>query len=273
MKQVGKRVMMKRNLCSLSSIILSLFCLLSCGIEAYYYIDYIPDGYVEMDRVYTARITLPSTGAEGYSNYFDNFIIFYRIYISGINFLAPVVTPQERRDINQTLDVHFNSIFSMTDKTSTTVNTSNLETFFSNRDYFQLTIEGSPNITSVLSNGSLGRSLVIDFPSLSGSRPTLTLSGTPDATYVLQRATTGPGISFRPVPDDYYFLNHADLYSNDNANNKEINADVAPNNNTATPQFTYVSMYIAAKGRSYEAPPRYIYSQPTFIGIFMLPDS
>jgi hypothetical protein len=32
-------------------------------------------------------------------------------------------------------------------------------------------------------------------------------------------------------------------------------------------------MYIAAEGRSLETPSRTIYSQPTFIGIFMLADS
>ena len=258
-------------------VLISLCCLLSCGLEAFYYIDYIPDENVTMDRVYNATIRLPGAGADGYSapsDYFDNFIIFYRIYISGDNPVGTVLTSEQRTAINATLNADFGGILSTTDKTSTTVNTSNLENFFYGRNYYQLTLENA-EISDVLSaSRSLGRTLEITFPSVPGQRPSLNL-GQSEPQYALKRAVSGPSINFRPEPLDRFFLNHEDLYNSEKANDRNINADVATRSATAMPanRYTYVAMYIAAAGRSFETPPRNIYSQPTFIGVFMLPDS
>ena len=84
---------------------------------------------------------------------------------------------------------------------------------------------------------------------------------------------SGPGTEFRPEPDNLYFMNHEDLYDTAKAT-KDINADVAGRTTSNPPsRYTYVSMYIAAVGKSYEMPPRNLYSQPTYIGVFMLPES
>ena len=263
--------MSRKLVLALGFIFLSLFCLMSCGLEEYAYIDYIPDANVTMTDVTRATIRLPSSGADGYGNYFDNFIIFYRIYISGDNPTGTILTADQRSAINPTLNFDYNNILSTTDKNSTTVNTSNLESFFYTRNYYQLTLEG-PNISTVLNSGSLGKTLEIDFPYSRGVEPTLNLGTTVD--HILLRADTGPGMSFSPLPDNYYFLNHPDLYSNANASDKMKNADVAGRTITSPPnRYTYVSMYIAAAGKSFDSPPRNLYSQPTFIGIFMLAES
>ena len=242
--------------------------LLSCGLEAFYYIDYIPQGeYNDTNTV----INLPSSSAEGYS-YFNNFIIFYRIYISsGIIQTGRYLIDDSsaRSAINATLNSDFASLSSLTDITSTSVNTSNLEnTFLNTRKYFKLTLEGI-DIDAVLGSQSLGRTLEITFPPNNGIQPTLILNG---ISYILQRDNSEQTKLIEPKPD-LYFLNHPDLYNTANVTDV-LNADVATYTRTdSTPRYTYVSIYIAAKGTSLEMPPRPIYSQPTFIGIFRLAES
>jgi hypothetical protein len=246
--------------------ICALWFLLSCGLEAFYYIDYIPEADYSDTR---AAIRLPSSSAEGYSSYFDNFIIFYRIYSSeSIVNTGPHLqtSATDRTSINTALNSDYQGINPLTDLTSTTVSTANLENTFANRKYFQITLEGA-DIAHVLGSGSLGGTLEFAFPPNPGQRPTITLKET---AYTLQRAVEGPQRIFTPKPNRL-FLNHPDLYNNANATDID-NADVAANTR-AEPRYTYVSLYIAAKGRSLELPPKAIFSQPTFIGIFRLADS
>jgi hypothetical protein len=265
---------------SLGLIIVSLFCLLSCGLEDFSYIDYIPEGNYE--NVFEATVRLPSSSAEGYGTYFTNFIIYYRIYIAGITPSPPIVSTDDlRRELNPALNSDWNGMYPFTDITSTTVNTSNLENTFNSRRYYKLelqTTDGkSARIDNVLSSGSLGKTLTIDFPSLPGSdsKPTLRLNN--ETPYVLLRANSSPSISFNPKPENRYFQNHADLYESANAYSSSnttpaVNADTVAR--TATPdnasRYTYVSMYIAAAGSSNLIA---VASQPTFLGIFRLPES
>jgi hypothetical protein len=244
----------------------ALWCLLSCGLEAFYYIDYIPEAQYFDTRTI---VRLPSSSAEGYSNYFDNFIVFYRIYISEslVNTGPHLQTSSgERNSINTALNSDYTNINPLTDLTSTTVSTANLENSFSNRKYFEMTLEGA-EITHVLGSSSLGGTLEFAFPPNSGVNPTLILNGT---VYTLQRAIEGQSSKFDPKPNRS-FLNHPDLYNNANVTDAD-NADVAVTSRS-DPRYTYVSLYIAAKGRSLELPPKAIFSQPTFIGIFRLADS
>ncbi|MDR0494448.1 MAG: hypothetical protein LBG95_02310 [Treponema sp.] len=255
---------------------LSLFCLLSCGLEAFYYIDYIPEGDYSDNR---AVIRLPSTNDLGYGregSYFTNFILFYRIYMSDLFVpTGPHLTAPDgidRAAINSTLNSDYSGIFSSTDITSTTASISNPETIFFNRGYFMVTLAGE-DIEKILGGGSLGKTLEIFFDPYNGVRPTLSLDGGVTA-YTLQRAVSAPGIPFfqpRPEGNLYRsFLNHADLCNKGFATN-EINRDVAVNyKSQELLRYTYVSMYIAATGKSLEMPPKAIYSQPTFVGIFRL---
>jgi len=253
-------------------VFFSLFCLLSCGLEAFYYIDYIP--YSDIQDTVSATIRLPSSSDEGYSAYFTNFIIFYRIYISDIQErgrIAEAATNNvNNRTLNSALNTDFNSLYSYTDKTSTTVSTANLENMFLNRKYFKVELEGR-EITSVLGSGSLGKRLTISFPDNTGVKPTLSLD---NDVYTLLRDKLSIGsLNFSPVMRSRNFLNHPDLYNPANAT-AEVNADVAKDSKSNVEfLYTYVSMYIAATGKSFELPPRVIYSQPTFIGVFRLAES
>jgi len=261
--------------CALVCIcLLSLGGLLSCGLEAFYYIDYIQwSDYTDT----SSSISLPSRDREGYATYFNSFIIFYRIYISGEfidtgDYLRD--TSSARSLINATLDTDYNRLNPYTDTLSTSVNTSNLESTFFNSRYFLLTLENA-NINNVLGSDSLGQRLDIAFPPNPGAQPTLTVNG---VSYVLKRAVEAPAnqtLVFNPVPATLDLLNHPDLYDRDKAhpNATNINVDVVANSATAEARYTYVSMYIAARGTSLEMPPSTIYSQPTFIGIFRLANS
>jgi hypothetical protein len=266
----------------LGLIFLSLFCLLSCGLEEVSYIDYIPEGdYVSVNR---ATVRLPSSSADGYGSYFTNFIIYYRIYIAGVTPSPPLVNTDDLRgEINPSLRSDWTSMSYLTDITSTTGSTSNLENTFNTRRYYKLeleTIDGNPaRIDNVLSLAARDKTLIIDFPLQPGidSKPTLRLND--ETEYVLLRAnrSTITDTPFYPLPENRYFQNHEDLYESANAysssnSSPTVNADTvsrtADANNSS--ENTYVSMYIAAAGVSNLVA---VYSQPTFLGIFRLPNS
>jgi hypothetical protein len=253
-------------------VVLPLGGLLSCGLEEYYYLDYIPRfDYTDTDAI----ISLPSSSDEGYAAYFDYFIIFYRIYISDQSIPTGMQLESDsgqRSVISSAFNSDFNGLWSLTDITSTSINTTNLENTFSNRNYFLLSLDDNGvNINNELDSDSLGKRLTIAFPT--NDEPTLTIEG--ETARNLRRAVRNQvsGISFEALPDRR-FLNHPDLYNTAITNRR--NADIAainPNDSgRGTPYYTYVSMYIAARGTSREMPPRTIYSQPTFIGIFQLSD-
>jgi len=246
-------------------LVLSLFFLLSCGLEEFYFIDYIPDGSM-VDNTF-ARIQLPADDREGYSSYFSNFVIVYRIYISGEALSGEINTVALRTQINSALNADFLGLNGLTDKTSSSVSSpSNLENSFINRRFFRLTL-ADDNIDNVLGKGSLGGTLDIRFSPVNGERPVLILNG---VSHTLQRAVSGQGLgSFTPEPNRL-FLNHPDLYNTANATN-EKNADTATNSKTDPElKYTYVSMYIFAIGGRYLTT---IFSQPTHIGIFRLAEA
>ena len=267
LKKSLKKIVLTLFLC-----LLSVFYLLSCGIEAFYYIHYVSDGEYWDVTGACASIHLPSSSEDGYSapnNYFNNFIIFYRIYISNEQPGSAIITSELRTLINSTLNSDFNSLYSLTDKNSTSVTTSNLETRFNTQKYFMLTLENA-DINTVLGSNSLGKTLEFHFPPNTGENPFFRFSEPSSTNYIFQRANMGPGLNFTPRPDRY-FLNHPDLYNTSNVSN-EINADTAINSKSDL-RYTYVSMYIVALGTSHEMPPKSIYSQPTFIGIFKLAEA
>ena len=261
--------------------LIALYSLLSCGLEQDAYIDFIEQGdYMDITR---ATVRLPSISKAGYSTFFDNFIIFYRIYVSNDLREGKIDNDDLRRAINQTLDNDFQMLWSYTDITSTTVSTANLENTFLSRKYFKLELKEA-DITNVLGSGvtdrdgtrfpdSRNKTLEIVFSTLNSENPTLSLDG--GTAYTLQRANKAPGLEFYPQPDDAdlfrTFLNHPKLCDTANATNTQINPDVvAVSTSPDLRRYTYVSMYIAAVGRNGELPPAIIYSQPTFIGIFRL---
>jgi hypothetical protein len=249
-------------------LLISLSCLLSCGLEDFYYIDYIDD-FTRTDNT-SASVLLPSLSDEGYSSYFTHFEIYYRIYISGQPEIGEITTDTLRSQINGTLNSDFRGLYYLTDKSSTSANPSNLDTVFFSRRYFKLTLEDA-NIDNVLDRTSLslsppGQLLELRFPG--NAMPELKLNG---VSYTLKRANSGPGLVFIPSPSDRYFINTDDLNASKNATNL-INADVVDANAGTPPsaRYTYVSMYIVAIGKHYITT---IYSQPTYINIFRLPET
>jgi hypothetical protein len=248
--------------------LLALGGLISCGLESFYYIDYIPaSNYIYETR---STVQLPSSRTDGYGDeqYFTHFVIFYRIYLSDNNPTGRLNdSVVVMNSINNTLTNDYNWSIPYTDITSTTVNTSNLETTFYNRRYYKLELQ-SVNIDNVLDRNVLGSTLEIRFRDNTGEVPVLSVGGN---SYILQRANNAPGILFSPRPtNSRAFLNHPELCDVTNAT-IDLNADVATNTRGEI-RYTYVSMYIIAVGRSYEIPPSTIYSQPTFLGIFKLPE-
>jgi len=243
--------------------LLSFIFSLSCGLEEYIYIDYISESR-KTDNT-SASIQLPSSSNDGYGtngNFFTHFEIYYRIYISDVGYTSIIDTSQ-MSSINSALYSDYTSLYYLTNKTGTSSNPSNLETVFSNRRYFKLNLEYN-SIDDILGRGSLGQTLEISFGT-NGVKPVLKLNG---VSYPLQRAVSGPGLIFTPIPDRTFF-NSSELCKNANVTN-ESNADVAANTQTGKVfDYTYVSMYIFAIGRDYITT---IYSQPTHINIFRLPN-
>ena len=266
---------MKKHLQVLALCIISLFGLLSCGLEEFYYIEFISN--VDQTSNVSVQVQLPSDGSPGYgsSEYFNNFIIFYRIYLS--NFPASSLLPGDFSAINSTMSSNYNSLYRYTDKTSSTVTSENLETIFYNSSFFKLALEGR-DINEVLSRTSLGKTLQFNFSegTVGGivPIPSLVLSG--DEPINLWRAADKPGINFTTRPDNFrYFMNYEDIRNTDFAPpvSNEFNADVAIRTNEPDTTLSYVLFYIAAQGITSEMPPRPIFSQPTYLGMFKLPNA
>jgi hypothetical protein len=265
-KNSAKNIVAKFSLC-----FFFLSCILSCGLESISYLDNIPEGDYSDTRTI---IRLPSASIESYRDFFDYFVIYYRIYISEYSYSGTINTDSARRDINQRLYddfIHFESY--TINNTTTTVSPINQGTF-PNRNYYQLEFEGAA-INNVLGSGSLGSILEISFSPYTGENPVIILN---DNRYTLQRANKGPDYDseFYPKPDQR-FLNHFELYDSSNAINQiqsstNINADVYGRTDIPS-RYTYVSMYIVAQGTSLEMPPQTIFSQPTFLGIFRLAEA
>jgi hypothetical protein len=112
----------------------------------------------------------------------------------------------------------------------------------------------------------LGDRIRLDFST--GVTPLLGFPDTvPERVYTLRR-TSGDG-NFFPVPSDRLFFNTQDLNSSANAT-ALINNDVADKSGISGQRYTYVSIYIVTTGRDSNFTP--LYSRPTHVGIFILPD-
>ncbi|MDR1252701.1 MAG: hypothetical protein LBK62_11145 [Treponema sp.] len=238
--------------------------LTSCGLEEYAYVEPVPQGnIVEVVLNNKATIRLPNIG----SNVFTNFSLLYRIYISGQNESGQIQTSSSALSaINSTLASDYAAIYPSTDLTSSSGST-NVGSLFRSRGYYEMFLQGT-EIRTLLGSGSRGKTIVIDFPPVTGNIPTLTFDG--GTSYNLYRSTGQDGIqtdTSRPLPNRY-FQNHADLNAGANATDK-TNMDVSPNS-APTIRYAYVSLYIVSTGRDKMNP---VYSNPTFIGILKLPEA
>ncbi|GHV66612.1 hypothetical protein AGMMS49928_01720 [Spirochaetia bacterium] len=230
----------------------------ACGIDDYPYLESISSGNVAMTFSDRAIVYLNNPNPL----YFRRFSIYYRIYVSDISLTT--INTGNMQSVNPSLYsdyTYFDQYITSTSRMNT-----NFDNLFRQRNFRLLALEGA-DIESYLDSGAVGGTLVIEFPTSDGSIPFMNLSGNPN------RILLRNNIGFSPRPTDRRFSNTPDLYLDDNLTNT-INADVANKSGIPpSPRHTYASMYILAAGvntaNSSYAP---IYSVPTFIGVFRLPD-
>ena len=229
-------------------LIIPAVLIISCGIEEYYYLPQVPEGNISVQFTSFASINIPAIT----ESYASGYIIYYRIYLSD----RDLVSFDNLSVINPYLLNDFNLLFPYTDPSNNTlVTTANT---FSNRNYYELNYTISRN----------GGRLEINFPTFNDS-PTASLDG--GAAQTLRRAASLLNTSL--PRDDPFFRSRIDLRTNAYATSA-VNADVAPMQGSNPPfqsQYAYAAMYIAAIGQNNSF--TRIYSKPTFIGVFRLPEA
>jgi hypothetical protein len=245
---------------------IAVLMLCACGLEDYPYLP--PVESVTREELNTrAVITLPDMGEV---NYFNQFVLFYRIYISDIP-MQSEITSADMNELNPALLADYSYFSTYTAATSSTVN---LSTLFSNRHYYTLAVEGG-TIETLLGSGLLAnrtRTITLDFSE--NATPQLFIGAIP---YDAIRSNGGGAFTPQPV-NSRLFINTPDLYDANNAisitnTTTTVNADVvakAVASQIVPGIVTYAAMYIAASGIDVNtlAP---IYSVPTFISVFRLP--
>jgi hypothetical protein len=241
----------------------------SCGIETYKRLDPISSG-IPMLLNTTAYIYLPG----GQPPYFRNFTIYYRIYISDLP-VAGVVDTGLMAQINPALYSDYNFFLPYTNTVST-VSPTTMGATFANRKYFPLELENA-SIDRILSTG--GRTITLDFAANAQYNPSLIEgdirnppSSTPYPQHQLSRHTSNAS---RPYANNFYFVNSDDVNNGDHISSDSSNTNQDVQNSSAQSisgdRHTYVSMYILSYGLD-DSNFTNIYSIPTFIGIFRLPD-
>ena len=239
----------------------SVICLflLSCGIEQYHFLPQVPENRITRISNTDAEIIIPRID-RGVFDYARNYSIFYRIYISDQLTTGEITEPQ-MGNFNPSLLSDYRAIYPSTDQTNTSA-TTNVTTLFTNRNFFELEVDGEDIKTNLLSTN--GGTLRIHFPTAPGSFPVASLNGGPE--FPLRRS----GQLVTPFPtDDPFFRNTSELSDPANATSNN-NADVAGRQGLSQ-HYAYVSMYIVAAGVNSLFSP--IYSKPTHISIFQLPDA
>ncbi|GHV78546.1 hypothetical protein AGMMS49944_03370 [Spirochaetia bacterium] len=257
------------------SLLISGSILVSCGLDEYPYLEPVEPG-IPMVLNTTAYIRLP----DSLPNYFRNFIIYYRIYISGQSETGTII-PDRMASLNPALATDYNNLLS-----STTANTTNTPVpssmdIFSNRKYYPLALE-STAIESVLDdnipNPVGGITITLDFatnsvhtkPSLILGPADLSSNNTSYPPRYPQYQLFRSDYNMRPYDaNNRYFINSDEINNPDHIDTAtSTNLDIQNNTNIG---YTYVSMYIIAFGLDPNTFSN-IYSTPTFIGVFMLPD-
>ncbi|MDR0302806.1 MAG: hypothetical protein LBI04_10915 [Treponema sp.] len=227
--------------------------LLTCGIEEYYYLPQLPERNIQTQMNTSATISIPPLT----EYYASNYSIYYRIYISGHPESGTIDTSSLRSTISPSLSSDFDAIYPNTDPTSTTAGTP-ANTLFKNRNYFELELDGV-DINDPLKKS--GGNISILFPTDTGGFPVLSFDGSEIRLFRSKDLIS-------PVPDRY-FRNTPDLNDPEKATSN-INADVAGRSGLSQ-RYAYVSMYIVAAGLNPVAFTP-VYSKPTHISIFRLPD-
>jgi hypothetical protein len=237
---MGKRLLNKMRLCLALPLCCAVF--LSCGLDDYGTpLDSVENVVITAT---TSRISLPAN---------QNYSVFYRIYLSGINSVS-VTTSAERNAVNPALESHYRYLEPYTN-TDTVPNT--IGTVFSQRGYLRLcVISGHErSLDELLSTGGAGGTLFFDF---SGSIPVITINNS--GSLQLRRASE----NFTAYP------NTALTATSDLVNNSRItsNQNIDVERHTSTAAYAYISLYIVAIGVDTNFST--IYSNPKHLGVFQL---
>ncbi|MDR2071300.1 MAG: hypothetical protein LBP81_07810 [Treponema sp.] len=245
------------------AVVLGLLLLAACGIEEYPYLEPVRESNISWELNTQATILLPYVS----SQQFTHFAIYYRIYVSDVPIVSTISDTNTMNTINSTLAQDYNTFLPYINTDNTSVSTQ-IDTLFSNRKYYSLYTESPLDLNNLLSSSAMGQRIVIDFSQGNG-RPTIEIGG---AEYVLWR-TTGRerlGEVFEIKPNDRSFLNTGELNSSVSTSSAPVNTDVADKAVSGS-RYTYVSMYIVSAGQNL-TDYRPFYSQPAYIGVFLLPD-
>jgi hypothetical protein len=226
---------------------------LSCGVEEYYFLPQVPETNITNTLNTSSVIIIPSIPNNPYY-YAVRYAIFYRIYASMNDFSSSSLPPATFSLINSNLLSDYNYLLPITNPANTSATTS--ANTFRSRNFFELEFKDT-YISDMLPK--TGGTLIINFPTSTVNYPTASFnSGAP---IWLSRVKN----QFTLKPDEFFY-NNSDLRA-ENATN-DINTDVARQSGAL---YTYVAMYIVAVGTHPENFTR-IYSKPTFISVFKLPD-
>jgi hypothetical protein len=235
--------------------------LTTCGLEEYYYLPQVSEISIRTEFNTSATFYLPSLSAYYYA---QSYKIFYKIYIS--DYITSSNEVSLYTSINQTLYNDFSNIYPNTDPTSTTTGTA-ANTLFTSRNYYELFFENNnrgENIENLLTIN--GGNVSILFPTMQGSYPVLSINNSSEFRLLRSETFFNPNTN---LDDKRYFRNTSEINNSALLNNSDF-ADLVPR--TGSSQSAYVSMYIVASGTN---PTGFtpIYSKPTHICVFKLPDN
>jgi hypothetical protein len=243
-------------------VLVPALLLCSCGIESYYYLPPVPSGNITTSMNEQAVIRLPNFNIA----YFSSFTMYYRIYTSYSNDVGFSLSRENLQRINSTLYSDYSYIEPYTSSTNSASANASIMT---NRGYQPLFFEsasGGDISSDILTDPGSELRIAFPQPSPSYPYPYLNYSG---RTWYLKRSNGGG--SFSPVPADRYFLNTSALNDHNNLT-ATINADVVNvSGSSSGTRHAYVAVYIITSGLNEQAYTP-IFSIPTFVGIFLLPN-
>jgi len=227
------------------SIFLISFCLFTCGIDEYFFLPQVEQNLIETEFNTWATVNLPQIPKDVHA-YATGYRIFYRIYLSGVDGGS-----MDNPNFSSSFTSDYRAFESLRDPTNTT-SIPTINTFSSQR-YYELDYQISTN----------GGTLVFLFPATGlVFNPHVTLNN--GAPVDLRRNNEF-------VPSDQH---HEPFFRNTSGLNEASDSTSRKNMDVASGQTTghaYAAMYIVAVGQN---PLNFsnIFSKPTFISVFKLPN-
>jgi hypothetical protein len=224
----------------------------ACGIDDEPYLSPIPPSNIVVSFNTGARISVSTPSYE--EPYSPSYFLYYKIYTSAANETSTILPGTDEatspmKQISGTLASDYHAMKSYTTANASTVNMFT-PTIFSSRNFYTMVI-GSKESFSAKSVSTV----TIDFSS--GGNPSVRQnSGNAETVY-----RSNGGGSFTPRPDDRSFRNFTEL-------RESQNLDVA----VTTGNYAYCAVYIIKQGINPNTLSA-IYSTPTYVTVFRLPES